>query len=313
MANGASFDETSGGGSPRIREGASVNTRQIDCILELSQTLSFKRAAENLFISQPTLSYQIKEAEEEVGFSLFDRSGRGTALTPAGVQFCTSLRTIREEYQRAVEQGQNFSSRYRESLVVGLPMRSALRRLPEAIVRMAGAHPDIQVTPSFNALGDPDAFLRGEQDLCFALEEDVRRIASVQVLPLYRSRICLIARVNDPLARKRLVTADDLRGRTLMVGGGSPAALRAVQHRVVSQLGIRHFNSHDHDTTLVNVAAARGVCLAPDFLDDGCGAFAWVPFDCEETVSCVLCVHAAERREEVLAFARLLQELHARP
>ena len=63
-----------------------MNTKQIDYILEIAQTKNFNRAAENLFISQPTLSYQIKLIEDEVGFLIFERSVRGAVLTPAGEQ-----------------------------------------------------------------------------------------------------------------------------------------------------------------------------------------------------------------------------------
>ena len=56
-----------------------MNTKQMDCVLELAQTKNFNRAAENLFISQPTLTYQIKAVEDEIGFTLFDRSGRGAS------------------------------------------------------------------------------------------------------------------------------------------------------------------------------------------------------------------------------------------
>ena len=45
-----------------------MNTKQIDYILELAQTQNFNRAAENLYISQSTLTYQIKEVEKEINF-----------------------------------------------------------------------------------------------------------------------------------------------------------------------------------------------------------------------------------------------------
>ena len=77
-----------------------MDTKQIDYILELAQTKNFNRAAENLFISQPALSYQIKLIEEELRFSLFERSARGAVLTPAGEQFCVTLRNIRDELKR---------------------------------------------------------------------------------------------------------------------------------------------------------------------------------------------------------------------
>ena len=65
-----------------------MTTKQLAYAAELAKTLNFNRAAENLFISQPTLTYQIKALEDEIGFPLFDRSGKGAALTPAGEQFC---------------------------------------------------------------------------------------------------------------------------------------------------------------------------------------------------------------------------------
>ena len=65
-----------------------MTTKQLAYATELAKTLNFNRAAENLFISQPTLTYQIKALEDEIGFPLFDRSGKGAALTPAGEQFC---------------------------------------------------------------------------------------------------------------------------------------------------------------------------------------------------------------------------------
>ena len=47
-----------------------MTTKQIDYFIELAHTLNFSRAAENLFVSQPTFSYQINLMEEEVGFTI---------------------------------------------------------------------------------------------------------------------------------------------------------------------------------------------------------------------------------------------------
>ena len=81
-----------------------MNTKQIDYCIELARTLNFSRAAENFFVSQPTFSYQIRLLEEEVGFAIFERSGRGAALTPAGAQFTAFLTGMRQDLKRAVEQ-----------------------------------------------------------------------------------------------------------------------------------------------------------------------------------------------------------------
>ena len=107
-----------------------------------------------------------------------------------------------------------------------------------------------------------------------------------------------------------MIAESDLYGRTLMVGGGSPASLRTVQHRLISTGKLEYFNSADHDTTLTNVAAGRGVCLAPGFLNDHSGQFAWIPFECEEKIPCVLCVHKEDHRPALHDFLKLLKKLY---
>ena len=287
-----------------------MTTKQIDYCIELAHTLNFSRAAENLFVSQPTFSYQIRLLEEEIGFTVFERSGRGAVLTPAGAQFVSFLTGMREDLKRAIEQGQNFSARYRDSISLSLMVRQAVFFLPEAIRLFGLSHPEVQITPVFRYENGLDSFLRNEADVLFALREELRQTPGITLHPLFESRIYLIAERDDPLAEKDLLREEDLYGRTLMVGGGSPAALRAVQHRLLASGRIRYFNSPDHDTTLTNVAAGRGVCLAPGFLNDHSGQFAWIPFDCTERFSCVLCTHRNDLRPSLGTFIGLLQQLY---
>ena len=287
-----------------------MTTKQIDYCIELAHTLNFSRAAENLFVSQPTFSYQIRLLEEEIGFAVFERSGRGAALTPAGAQFVSFLASMREELKRAVEQGQNFSARYRDSISVSMIVRQALYFLPEGMRLLAESHPEVQITPRFQYENGMESFLRQESDVIFALREQTRQLPGVRVHDLFESRVYLIARRDDELAAKNRITESDLFGRTLMVGGGSPAALRAVQHRLIASGRLTYFNSADHDTTLTNVAAGRGVCLAPGFLNDHSGQFAWIPFDCAERFSCVLCTHRDDNRESLRAFLDTIRGLY---
>ena len=189
-------------------------------------------------------------------------------------------------------------------------VRQAVTFLPEAMRIFAKTAPEVQITPVFQYEGGVEAFLKNEVDLLFALREQTKQIPGITVYDLFESRVYLIADRNDPLSKKDLVREEDLYGRTLMVGGGSPAALRAVQHRLIGTGKLRYFNSPDHDSTLVNVAAGRGICLAPGFLNDHSGQFAWIPFDCGETFSCVLVGHQADRRPGVAAFVGILQKLY---
>lgn len=287
-----------------------MNTKQIDFCIELAHTLIFSRAADNLYVSQPTFSYQIRLLEEEVGFKIFERSGKGASLTPAGSQFINFLVNMREDLKRAIEQGQNFSSKYKDSLSICMSVRQSVYFLPEAMRLFAEKYPYIQLIPLFQYAHGLEVFLRNEADILFALKEQVDHLPDVTMHKLFESRIYLITQRDDPLAEKNKINEEDLYGRTLMVGGGSPHALQTVQHRLINTGKIQYFNSADHDTTLTNVAAGLGVCLAPGFLNDHSGQFAWIPFECTEHFDCVLCTHREDHRESISAFIQILQNLY---
>ena len=287
-----------------------MTTKQIDYCIELARTQSFSRGSENMFVSQPTFSYQIKLLEEEVGFEIFERNGKGATLTPAGQQFVSFLSNMREDMKRAIEQGQNFSNRYMDNITISLMVRQAVFFLPEVIRIFEENDSHVQITPKFQYEGGMDSFLKGESDILFTLKEHTKQLAGTTTHELFKSHIYLITDKDDPLASKNIITDEDIYGRTLMVGGGSPALLRSVQQKLMSSGKIDYFNSPDHETTLTNVAAGRGICLAPGFLNDHSGQFAWIPYDCQDTFNCVLCTHRADNRESLQNFIKTLKKLY---
>ena len=190
-------------------------------------------------------------------------------------------------------------------------MRSALYFLPEAIEIFERDNEGISITPHFLPLYDFSSFLKGEEDIFFARLQDVKHIPEVKIHRLFESKIYLITEKTDGLAAKKIIKTEDLKGRVLMVGGGSPPELKIVQEKIIRAINIQHFNSNDRETTLTNIKAHKGVCLAPGFLNDHNGEFAWTPFDCPEKISCVLCTHASEERKEVLNLVKLLQKIYS--
>lgn len=80
---------------------AALNTMQLSCFVEVASTLNFSEAANNLHVSQPTVSHQIKSLEEELGCELVVRSTRSVALTDAGLSFLGYAYDILELTMRA--------------------------------------------------------------------------------------------------------------------------------------------------------------------------------------------------------------------
>ena len=288
-----------------------MNTKQMDYIIETAKTLNLSRAAENLYISQPALSYQIKVIEEEVGFAIFDRVGKSIRLTPAGQQLVTSLQRISVDLQFAIEQAQNMGEIYKDSIKIGFATRSALYYLPQAMKLFEQMHPDVQIVPEIQAPNDSlTAFLHKELDLILLPKQEAQKLSNVVIHPLYISQIYLLCQQMDPLAQLDRVTAQDLAGRTLLVNGGSSQTLRQVQQRVLSTVPIHYFNSPTHDFTLIQVASDKAICLSPGYLNDHSGVFAWIPFDCPESFDLVLVSHQDQLNPAIANLIALLQELY---
>ena len=288
-----------------------MNTKQMDYIIETAKTLNLSRAAENLFISQPALSYQIKVIEEEVGFAIFDRVGKSIRLTPAGQQLVTSLQRISVDLQFAIEQAQNMGEIYTDSIKIGFASRSALYYLPQAMKLFEQMHPDVQIVPEIQAPNDSlTAFLHKELDLILLPKQEAQKLSKVVIHPLYISQIYLLCQQTDPLAQLDRVTAQDLAGRTLLVNGGSSQTLLQVQQRVLSTVPIHYFNSPTHDFTLIQVASDKAICLSPGYLNDHSGAFAWIPFDCPESFDLVLVSHQDQLNPALANLIAILQELY---
>ena len=76
-----------------------MTLQQILYVLTIADKNSMNKAAESLFISQPTLTAAVKELEGELGIIIFKRTTRGTALTPDGEEFITYARQLYQQYE----------------------------------------------------------------------------------------------------------------------------------------------------------------------------------------------------------------------
>ena len=80
-----------------------MTLQQLRYVIVISETGTLSRAAEVLYISQPSLSGTVQELERELGFALFHRSSHGMALTPDGVEFISYARQVCQQYEALLE------------------------------------------------------------------------------------------------------------------------------------------------------------------------------------------------------------------
>jgi LysR family nitrogen assimilation transcriptional regulator len=101
----ASFDEPGAATSPPNSSTSSVELRELRCFLSVARTGNFGRAARELNVAQPTISYQIRKLEAGLGTQLLVRHGRGVTLTPAGSSFCHRIGQVFQLLASPLETG----------------------------------------------------------------------------------------------------------------------------------------------------------------------------------------------------------------
>jgi len=113
--------------------------RQLQCFLVLAEKLNYGKAARSQFMTQPTLSFQIKSLEEDFGARLFDRNHQGVKLTVAGERLVLSARRILAEVASVHKQISSLETR--APLRVCCSQAGQFEVLPKLLRNLAEADP----------------------------------------------------------------------------------------------------------------------------------------------------------------------------
>lgn len=80
-----------------------MTLQQLNYVIVISESGSFNKAAERLYVSQPSITSAVKELEKELGILIFNRSGRGVTLTAEGMVFLPYARQVCDQYQNLLD------------------------------------------------------------------------------------------------------------------------------------------------------------------------------------------------------------------
>jgi DNA-binding transcriptional LysR family regulator len=238
--------------------------RQLQCFIVLSDTLNYGKAARALFLSQPTLTFQIKSLEDSLGVRLFDRTRQHVSLTDAGFAFRDYATNILATAHAAREHLNHLSKRL--SLRVGCGPIGQYVLLPTLIRALAETYPEFQLEI---------LELTTEEQIAQLPEGKVDALLVVPELPIQGMRfdpMCsepLVAMVSrqHPLAQRTSISIRDLKNVGIIASRRRDCRFhQAFLHSLFSAFGIvpRIVESPQSCTVQFAYAAAEeGALLAP--------------------------------------------------
>lgn len=194
-----------------------VTLRQLQCLAAVADTLHFRRAAERLNLSQPALSAQVAQLEEDLGTLLLERTRRKVLLTPLGREVAKRARAILSDVADLEEAARRSVKPLSGTLRVGVLRTLGAYLLPHMLGAMRASYPDLKLylreEPRAKLLAD---LAHGELDMVLT-HAAPRDDDHLSVMPLFREPLWAVLPLGHPLAGKTLLDAADLAGEKLIL------------------------------------------------------------------------------------------------
>jgi len=190
--------------------------RQLRTFITIAQTLSFRKAAEQLHIAQPALSRQIAQLEEALTCQLFDRQKRQIKLTDAGQFLFDALPTLFENLHNITDRTTAIANGKVNKLKFGFSSAAMSSFLP-AIIKLLHEQLDDCEFEFIEKTSDEliQAVIFENLDAAFILHRPQNKL--LQTIPIKADRTGLILPDNHPLTKKKLLDLKDLHNETLIL------------------------------------------------------------------------------------------------
>ncbi|WP_319782314.1 DNA-binding transcriptional regulator OxyR [Oceanisphaera sp. IT1-181] len=241
-----------------------MNLRDLEYLVALSQERHFRKAAEKCFVSQPTLSGQLRKLEEELGVILIERTSRSVLLTPAGDAITAQAKRVLAETKELTDIARTFTDPMSGELHIGLIPTVGPYLLPHIIPALKQHFPELQL---YLYEAQTHTLLKqladGELDcLILAQLDNMENFGS---LPLYLEPMLLALPSDHAWANRSQVALSELTGeKLLMLEDGHCLRDQAMGFCFAAGIGEdQHFKATSLETLRNMVAAGSGLTLMP--------------------------------------------------
>jgi len=250
--------------------GAEMELRHLRYFVAVAEAGSLTVAARKLHTSQPSLSRQIRDLEDELGAELLTRRARGIELTPAGRAFLEHARLVLMQVEAAAEAARRVAHPAKPCFAMGFLTGHELTWMPEALQILRDELPNIDVMISSQYSPRlASALSKGSVDAAFLRRE--RGLPELAYRVLVKEPLVVVLRSDHRLAAQKAISPGDLAGETFVSVSDTAPVLRVVIDSYLKRCGINITPAHEADHLSMGVsliASTGGIGLLPAYAQD---------------------------------------------
>jgi LysR family hca operon transcriptional activator len=245
-----------------------MELRHLRYFVAVAEAGSLTVAAERkLHTSQPSLSRQIRDLEDEVGARLLTRRARGIELTPAGRAFLDHARVVLSQVEAAAEAARLVAHPAKPCFSMGFLTGHELTWMPEALRILHDELPniDVMISSQYSPLL-ANALLKGTVDAAFLRRE--RGVPDLAFRLLVKEPLMVVLPSDHRLAALKAINPRDLIGETFVTVSDTAPVLRVIIDNYLKRSGINITPAHEADHLAMGmslIASTRGVGLLPAY------------------------------------------------
>ena len=244
-----------------------MELRHLRYFIAVAEMGSLTEAArQRLYTSQPSLSRQIRDLEDQVGVELLSRSVHGVELTAAGKAFLDHARLALMQVDAAVETARSAAQPMKKTFAIGFQTGLEMDWLPQAMHLLHDELYNIHVTVTSDYSPDlAEALARGQLDLAFLRMEPGY---DLEYHVVDQEPLIVLMPIDHRLTASESVRPQDFLGEIFIGGSKKAAVLRAVTENYLRRSGIDIKLDHGVDNMAMAmslVASTRGLALMPAY------------------------------------------------
>lgn len=287
-----------------------MELRQLRYFVQIAKTLNFSEAAKSLFITQSTLSQQIKQLEEELGEPLLVRSSHSVSLTEAGEAILKNAEQAIYEAGLCAEKISDLNRLASGTLNIGVTY-SFSPILTETILTFKKQYPSVKLNIFYKPMTELMEMLR-ERTVDFALAfKPNGNVDGIESHILFQNYLSVVTGIHHPLAKKERISIHELEQYDLALPSKGLQARCAFDRFLSPDVNLRIcIELNEVNILLKLIRSSMLVTVLAEATTDNENEVKAIPLDvpCNEMTGCVHVLKDSYRKKSMLEFVKMLGE-----